>query len=130
MGTSSAAPNPAQGKGAPRTSSIDSAISAISSNRASPDGGNSTTDIANLVKAAGSPEAVIQYLLKEKHSQSQQNAQLWRLVDKQREMILGLNKDLERALKDKEKYRKKLKEVMATQDSQAMVWTWPIWNRY
>jgi RalA-binding protein 1 len=28
-------------------------------------------------------------------------------------MILGLNKDLERALKDKEKYRSKLKEVMA-----------------
>ncbi len=34
-------------------------------------------------------------------------------------MILGLNKDLERALKDKEKYRKKLKEVMATQDSRS-----------
>lgn len=31
-------------------------------------------------------------------------------------MILGLNKDLERALKDKEKYRKKLKEVMAAHD--------------
>jgi RalA-binding protein 1 len=70
-----------------------------------------TPDIANLIKTAGSAEAVIQYLLKEKQSQSQQNAQLWRLVDKQRAMILGLNKDLERALKDKEKYRKKLKEV-------------------
>jgi RalA-binding protein 1 len=31
-------------------------------------------------------------------------------------MILGLNKDLERALKDKEKYRKKLKEVIAAAD--------------
>lgn len=31
-------------------------------------------------------------------------------------MILGLNKDLERSLKDKEKYRKKLKEVMAAHD--------------
>lgn len=56
---------------------------------------------------------MIQYLLKEKNSQAQQNSQLWRLVDKQRAMILGLNKDLERALKDKEKYRKKLKEVLA-----------------
>jgi len=73
-------------------------------------------DVAGLIKAAGSPEAVIQYLLKEKQSQAQQNAQLWRLVDKQRAMILGLNKDLERALKDKEKYRKKLKEIVATQD--------------
>ncbi|KAK3300803.1 uncharacterized protein B0H64DRAFT_316110 [Chaetomium fimeti] len=76
------------------------------------DGTVGSTEIANLIKTAGSPEAVIQYLLKEKQSQSQQNAQLWRLVDKQRAMILGLNKDLERALKDKEKYRKKLKEVL------------------
>ncbi|KAF7549185.1 hypothetical protein G7046_g8424 [Stylonectria norvegica] len=101
----------------PRNSSIDSAISAIAvkpnAANASRDGQHGTPDIANLVETAGSPEAVIQYLLKEKNSQSQQNSQLWRLVDKQRAMILGLNKDLERALKDKEKYRKKLKEVMA-----------------
>ncbi|OTA64775.1 RhoGAP-domain-containing protein, partial [Hypoxylon sp. EC38] len=106
--------------GAPRTSSIDSAISAISSrthsHQGSQDGQSGIADISNLVKAAGSPEAVIQYLLKEKQSQSQQNTQLWRLVDKQRAMILGLNKDLERALKDKEKYRKKLKDVMAAHD--------------
>ncbi|KAI1659803.1 RhoGAP-domain-containing protein [Daldinia decipiens] len=105
---------------APRTSSIDSAISAISSkphsHQSSQDAQSGTADISNLVRAAGSPEAVIQYLLKEKQSQSQQNAQLWRLVDKQRAMILGLNKDLERALKDKEKYRKKLKDVMAIHD--------------
>ncbi|KKY34120.1 hypothetical protein UCDDA912_g05928 [Diaporthe ampelina] len=103
-------------KGAPRNSSIDSAISAISTGSSTPknsqDGSSSPADISKLIKAAGSPEAVIQYLLKEKNSQTQQNSQLWRLVDKQRAMILGLNKDLERALKDKEKYRKKLKEVM------------------
>lgn len=99
-----------------RTSSIDSAISAISSKSMAQkglDGQTSDADIAHLIKTAGSPEAVIQYLLKEKNSQAQQNSQLWRLVDKQRAMILGLNKDLERALKDKEKYRKKLKDVMA-----------------
>ncbi|KAF7545252.1 hypothetical protein G7Z17_g9325 [Cylindrodendrum hubeiense] len=104
-------------KVAPRNSSIDSAISAISVKsqgvNGPPDAQNGATDIARLIKTAGSPEAVIQYLLKEKQSQSQQNTQLWRLVDKQRAMILGLNKDLERALQDKEKYRKKLKEVMA-----------------
>ncbi|KAM5356045.1 hypothetical protein ACJ41O_002691 [Fusarium nematophilum] len=103
-------------KALPRNSSIDSAISAIST-KSGPNGNNDgqhvASDIANLIKTAGSPEALIQYLLKEKHSQSQQNGQLWRLVDKQRAMILGLNKDLERALKDKEKYRKKLKDVMA-----------------
>ena len=103
-------------KGPARNSSIDSAISAMStsshSHKNSADGAGQP-DVASLIKAAGSAEAVIQYLLKEKQSQSQQNAQLWRLVDKQRAMILGLNKDLERALKDKEKYRKKLKEVVA-----------------
>ncbi|KAF5022743.1 hypothetical protein F66182_5206 [Fusarium sp. NRRL 66182] len=102
-------------KGMARNSSIDSAISAISIKSGpsgSSDGQHGSSDIAHLIKTAGSPETLIQYLLKEKHSQSQQNSQLWRLVDKQRAMILGLNKDLERALKDKERYRKKLKEVM------------------
>ncbi|KAI1333224.1 hypothetical protein F5Y16DRAFT_6781 [Xylariaceae sp. FL0255] len=94
-----------------RTSSMDSATSRASSR--TPPQQDSNNDIPGLIRAAGSPEAVIQYLLKEKQAQSQQNAQLWRLVDKQRAMILGLNKDLERALKDKEKYRKKLKEVAA-----------------
>ncbi|TPX16461.1 uncharacterized protein E0L32_003755 [Thyridium curvatum] len=110
-----------EGSGPMRNSSIDSAISALSSSshshKNSQDGqSQKPVDVASLIKAAGSAEAVIQYLLKEKQSQSQQNAQLWRLVDKQRAMILGLNKDLERALKDKEKYRKKLKEFVAAQD--------------
>ncbi|KAK6954299.1 hypothetical protein Daesc_004266 [Daldinia eschscholtzii] len=122
MAGSSSSSKP-EASGPPRTSSIDSAISAISSkthsHQGSQDGQSGTADISNLVRAAGSPEAVIQYLLKEKQSQSQQNAQLWRLVDKQRAMILGLNKDLERALKDKEKYRKKLKDVMAAHDERA-----------
>ncbi|KAL8289237.1 hypothetical protein RB597_001035 [Gaeumannomyces tritici] len=112
-----AGPRVEAAKGAPRNSSIDSAISAMSSSSSSLKNAadsSSPADIANLIKAAGSAEAVIQYLLKEKNSQAQQNAQLWRLVDKQRAMILGLNKDLERALKDKEKYRKKLKEVVGT----------------
>ncbi|KAI1131730.1 hypothetical protein F5Y10DRAFT_44383 [Nemania abortiva] len=104
-------------RAAPRTSSIDSAVSAISSR--APSQQSSQDDVANLIRAAGTPEAVIQYLLKEKQSQSQQNAQLWRLVDKQRAMILGLNKDLDRALKDKDKYRKKLKEVIAIHDDHA-----------
>jgi RalA-binding protein 1 len=105
------------GRAPPRTSSIDSAISSISggahSHKSSQEMHSSSPDIANLIQAAGSAEAVIQYLLKEKQSQAAQNAQLWRLVDKQRAMILGLNKDLERALKDKERYRKKLKDSLA-----------------
>jgi RalA-binding protein 1 len=66
--------------------------------------------MASLIAAAGSPEAALLSLWKEKQNAANTNSQLWRLVEKQRAMILGLNKDLERALKDKERYRKKLKE--------------------
>lgn len=112
----------------PRTSSTDSTLSNASTivhgqsysqssgslpQTYSQSSGSSPQDILKLIEASGSPEAVIQVLLKDKASAQSQNTQLWRLVDKQRAMILGLNKDLERALKDKEKYRKKLKEYLA-----------------
>ncbi|KAK4863228.1 hypothetical protein LT330_002006 [Penicillium expansum] len=98
----------------PRTSSIDSAISSLSSSsqRSAFDvNALSSADINNLINAAGSAEAVIVHLLKEKHQAASQNAQLWKLVDKQRTLILGLNKDLERAFQEKDKYRKKLKDI-------------------
>lgn len=102
----------------PRTSSIDSAISSISSashsHKSSFDSNSITSaDINNLIAAAGSAEAVIVHLLKDKHHAAAQNEQLWRLLEKQRALVLGLNKDLERALKDKERYRKKLKELQS-----------------
>ena len=106
-------------KPVPRTSSIDSAISSISSIAShSPQPQQElsiplTADISNLIATAGSPELVIQHLLKEKKHSAAQNAQLWRLVDKQRALVLGLNKDLDRAVKDKERYKRKLKEHLA-----------------
>ncbi|CAK7562429.1 MAG: Rho GTPase activating protein [Sporothrix epigloea] len=104
-----------EANGLPRNASIDSETSPSSSTRKDSKNGATTHDIPSIIRAAGSAEAVIEHLLKEKQAQSQQNAQLWRLADKQRAMILGLNKDLERALKDKEKYRKKLKELLPDQ---------------
>ncbi|KAI1976949.1 Rho GTPase activating protein [Ophidiomyces ophidiicola] len=102
----------------PRTSSIDSAISSLSStshsHKSSLDANVTPADIANLISAAGSPEAVIKHLLKEKQHAASQNAQLWKLVDKQRTMLLALNKDLERAVKEKEKYKKRLREYQNT----------------
>ncbi|KAI1001530.1 hypothetical protein K3495_g6668 [Podosphaera aphanis] len=99
----------------PRTSSTDSTDSSVSAeNQAGFVQEIATSpEIQNLIAAAGSAEAVISYLLKEKKSQAAQNSQLWRLVDKQRAMILGLNKDLERTLKEKERYRRKVKETVA-----------------
>lgn len=66
--------------------------------------------MAALIAAAGSPEAAMLAMWKEKQSASSHSSQLWRLVEKQRSMIIGLQKDLERALKDKDRYRKKLKD--------------------
>ena len=101
----------------PRQSSIDSTMSSVSSttsysNLQDPLSPN-LSDVANVISAAGSAEAAIHQLLKEKKQSSAQSAQLWRLVNKQRTLVLGLNKDLERALLDKERYRKKLKEQQA-----------------
>ncbi|EZF32293.1 hypothetical protein H101_04119 [Trichophyton interdigitale H6] len=108
-------------KPTPRTSSIDSAISSLSSishptthsHKSSVDSPAITSaDISNLISAAnGSPEAVISHLVKEKQQAVSQNSQLWRLVEKQRRMVLALNKDLERAMEDKDRLKKKIKDL-------------------
>ncbi|KAJ4300897.1 Rho GTPase activating protein [Kalmusia sp. IMI 367209] len=118
-------PNRAENRPAPpRNPSIDSAASSVSSSASHAFRGNpnhapkpsqdtSTShppDMAALIAAAGSPEAALLALWKEKQSASSHSTQLWRLVEKQRSMIIGLQKDLERSLKDKDRYRKKLKE--------------------
>ena len=102
---------------APRTSSIDSAISSISlATTHSPKGSldsNSTTssDVSGLIRAAGSAEGLISHLLREKQHSEGRTAQLWSLVEKQRKLLLGLNDDLHRAAKEKERYRKELEDL-------------------
>ncbi|KAF1838310.1 hypothetical protein BDW02DRAFT_565131 [Decorospora gaudefroyi] len=106
-----------------RNPSIDSAASSLSSSasqnripaghsyRPSQDTGTANPpDMASLVAAAGSAEAALLALWRDKQNTSSHNAQLWRLVEKQRAMIIGLQKDLERALKDKDRYRRKAHE--------------------
>lgn len=100
-----------------RQSSIDSTMSSSSTTSysnvlqdpLSPNPG----DIANIISLTGSPEAAIHQLLKEKKQSTAQSAQLWRLLNKQRALVLGLNKDLERTLQEKERYRKKVREYQA-----------------
>ena len=107
----------ASGLTMPRNSSIDSAISNVSSTtnippKASTNASPATSaEIKSLIATAGSPDNLIAYLLNEKQHAASQNAQLWKLVQKQRSLLLGLNKDLEQISKDKEKYKKKLKEL-------------------
>ena len=101
----------------PRNSSIESALSSISSSaehshKSSNDSTHTeSSEIQHLISAAGSAENLISHLLKDKQHAASQNAQLWKLVDKQRSLLMGLNHDLERAIRDKEKYRKKLKDL-------------------
>ena len=105
------------GQTMPRNSSIDSAISNVSSTTNNPSKAPTpvspatSTEIRNLIATAGSPENLIAYLLNEKKHAASQNAQLWKLVEKQRSLLLGLNKDLEQMNKDKEKYKRKVKEL-------------------
>lgn len=102
----------------PRTSSIDSAISSVSATSTQRrDNGDardpSPATIRNLIATAGSAENLVAHLLKEKNHAANQNNQLWKLVEKQRALLLGLNKDLERVTKDRERYRKKLKDLQS-----------------
>lgn len=101
----------------PRTSSIDSAISSISaasSQRTQQDGRDlSPSSVQNLIRAAGSAENLISHLLRERNHAATQNNQLWKLVGKQRALLMGLNKDLERVTREKEKYRRRLKDEQA-----------------
>lgn len=112
--------------GVQRTTSVESSISTAHSFRANASHSHSASqdstalpDTSSLIAAAGSAEAAIHKLLLEKQSVSAQNAQLWRMVEKQRAMILGFTKDLERAQKDKERYRKKLKDNLVQSASTA-----------
>jgi RalA-binding protein 1 len=111
-----------------RTASIDSTVSSISStnsHRANPSTNTfrvpqdvqGPQDAAALIASAGSAEAALHKVLGEKQQAANHNAQLWRLVEKQRAMILGLNRDLEKSLKEKERYRRKLKDHLAQSSS-------------
>ncbi|KXT13062.1 hypothetical protein AC579_4914 [Pseudocercospora musae] len=112
-----------------RTASIDSTVSSISSVASTSQRLNQANalrvaqdnqgpqDAASLIAAAGSAEEALKKVLAEKQQAANHNAQLWRLVEKQRAMILGLNKDLEKSLKEKERYRRKLKESLQSSTS-------------
>ncbi|KAK5173652.1 Rho GTPase activating protein [Saxophila tyrrhenica] len=112
----------------PRNPSIDSTVSTVSNVSAAQKANGTTAyrvspepsgpqDVASVIAAAGSAEAAVQKLLNEKNQAASHNAQLWRLVEKQRSMILGLNKDLEKSLKEKDRYRRKLKEHLVQSES-------------
>ena len=102
----------------PRTSSIDSTMSSVSSttsySHASSDPlSPNPAEIAQMIASAGSTDALIRQLAKERKQSAAQNAQLWRLINKQRTLVIGLNADLARAIEDKEKYHRRWKELNA-----------------
>ncbi|EMR08879.1 hypothetical protein PNEG_02664 [Pneumocystis murina B123] len=65
----------------------------------------SDTTVSSLVNNFGNDmHMLVQQMMKEKISLHTQNMQLWKIIDKQRAMILELQKDLEKAFKEKKKY--------------------------
>jgi RalA-binding protein 1 len=124
----------AHSKMAQRTTSIDSNISSISTTSAAlrpapnsvlraPQDAASQLDAASLIASTGSAEAALDKVLAEKQQLTSHNAQLWRLVEKQRSMLLGLGKDLEKMTKEKERYKRKLKEQLAHGTSMSSIMT-------
>ncbi|KAF2665985.1 hypothetical protein BT63DRAFT_416413 [Microthyrium microscopicum] len=107
----------------PRNPSIDSTVSSVSSTsqlarpvQAGVKGNadnDENFDPASYVAQAGSVEAALHHLWKENQNSTAHNSQLWRLVEKQRSILLGLQKDLDKACKERERYRKKLKDHLA-----------------
>lgn len=100
----------------PRTSSLDSAISSLSSSSVHrKDAGDisepTAAEVRHLINGTDSIETLVLRLLKEKNAAANQNNQLWKLVEKQRTLLLGLNKDLERISKERDKYRRRVKEL-------------------
>ncbi|OLL25806.1 putative Rho-type GTPase-activating protein 2 [Neolecta irregularis DAH-3] len=64
----------------------------------------------SLIEAAkGDYESVIAQLMRDKASLYTQNGQLWRLVDRQRTMVLDLQRDFERVSKERDRYHLKSK---------------------
>jgi len=78
-------------------------------------------DIPALIAGAGSAEAAIKKLLVDKYAAAQNNAQLWRLLDKQRAMMVDLNKDLQRSIRDRDKYKKRLKDHLLSSASSSTI---------
>lgn len=74
-----------------------------------------SVNAAHLIASAGSAEAAIQILLQEKQALVVRNEQLWKLAENQRSMVLDLSRDLQYALKDKERYRQQLNDQMASE---------------
>ncbi|KAL9105128.1 MAG: hypothetical protein Q9163_000046 [Psora crenata] len=105
-----------EGRQTPRTSSIDSAISSMSaattsSYKGSPDlAPTVSSDVSHYIKMAGSAEAAIQRLLREKQQTDARYAQLWSIAEKQRRLVLAQKKDLENTIKERERYRQQVKE--------------------
>ena len=99
-----------------RTSSIDSTTSSVSSvasySQVPPQDPLSPNpaEIAHLISAAGSPEALIRHLVKEKKQSAAENTQLWRLIKKQRTLVAGMNGDIAKLLQENERMKARLRD--------------------
>lgn len=107
----------ASSTGVSNVASFTRAPASLLHHRASAEVAASPEDVASFIASAGSPEAAVQKALNEKNSAAAHNAQLWRLVEKQRAMIIDLNRNLEKSLKEKDRYRRKMRDHLISSGS-------------
>lgn len=74
-------------------------------------------DVHSTIARSGTSEAAIKQLLKDNKSLVTRSEQMWTLVQKQRELILGLKKDLDTSNTERDRYRHKLKAQVAANSS-------------
>ena len=112
---------------AARNSSIDSTMSSMSSSASASVSQPSTSTThshkssqdtavahengaASFIVKEGGAEKAVEKLLQELKDTKKKYEQLWDIMQKQRSVMHGLHQDWEKALKEKEKYRKRVKE--------------------
>ena len=97
----------------PRTASIDSTFSSVSSATYSQVSAQESIIVTDAeitigVRKAGSEEAFMTQLLREKKHTASQNAQLWKMVANYREMVHKYKADFEKAIADRDRLKRQL----------------------
>ncbi|KAG8741476.1 hypothetical protein FRC10_002844 [Ceratobasidium sp. 414] len=115
--------NTTPSKTAPSTRSVAPRQSAqsVSSTSSNPPAGQSSQKSLEQVLAAASPpgdlQSAVALLLEERNNVVQQNAQLWRIIEKQKASLASASKDLERIRAERERYRRLFEEVTTASGS-------------
>ncbi|KAF8605862.1 RhoGAP-domain-containing protein [Ceratobasidium sp. AG-I] len=101
---------------APRQSA--QSVSSVSSTPSSRHASQKTLDqVLAVANPPGDLQSALTMLLDERNSAAQQNAQLWRVIEKQKSNLASATKDLERIRAERERYRRLFEETTTASGS-------------